>query len=365
MNILRQNKLKILFFSLLIQVLVLIPVYALDFDTTVNDSSRKNYTNEKPQVQKRTVIQAKQESENIVAPQSSSVKIQSANTLQEKQPLSTVPAIPKQTNSTTVAPINTIYSGKMPNSEALIPCTDIKRGELIIDSKYANSTRNSVITHIKKNDIKKKTTSSTPTISAANYNKYRYTTLAKGTQVRVINVSKLSDGMYQGQTVIFKTTQDIYTTRTKIPAGTKLTVKIADSHLPQLSCNGGLIGLKVIAANINGYNQPMNAKVIKLKTDNIYFSNLKGEHTYWKTTCKKAKWGQKIFKKWSGSAKKLANKGPCIIIAPFPYVAGAATACASTISSPITALLGKGERIIVPAKTTFTIKLTEDAKIRY
>ena len=92
---------------------------------------------------------------------------------------------------------------------------------------------------------------------------------------------------------------------------------------------------------------------------------MKGNHTYWKTTCKKAKWGQKIFTKWSRTSSKLASKGPAIILSPFPYLGGCVLAAASTVTSPVTALLGKGGSLVVPAHTTFTIKLYEDAKIRY
>ena len=358
MNIL-QNKLNIFIILILSQILILTPVFALDFDTTVNDDSRKNYTNSKPQAEKRTVIQAKQDTSAT----SQQLSVQQINTI-EKVPLSKVPAIPKQTNSSTVAPINTMYSGKVPNSEAIVPCSDIKSSELIIDDKYSKSIKHTVAVQEKSKDQKAKKATSTYT-KPQNYTKYRTTILAKGTQVRATNTTKLSDSMYEGQTVTFLTTQEIYTSKFKIPAKTKLTVRIADAHMPQITCNGGLIGLKVAAVNINGYNQPVDASIIKIKTDNVYFSNLKGKHTYWKTTGKKAKWGQNIYKKWSNSAKKLANKGACIIIAPFPYVAGLVTVCASTVTSPVTALLGKGERIIVPPNTTFTIKINEDANIRY
>lgn len=347
---------------LIVQILTVATVFALDFDTTVEDSSRKNYSNTK--TQKKTVIQAKQTSTSSSAV-GKNTDVQ-APVQQEviKEVLPKVPSVPKQYNSATVVPINNSYSGKVPNSDAMIPCNDIKNNQLIIDEKYAKSNK-AIVVQEKKKGTKAKKSITSPTYAAVTSSKYRTTTLAKGTQVRAINTIKLSDGMYEGQTVTFLTTQEIYTSKFRIPARTKLTARIVDTHLPQMTCNGGLIGIKIVSANINGYNQPINASIIKIKTDNIYFSNLKGKHTYWKTTCKKAKWGQNIFKKWSKSAKKLANKGACIIIAPFPYVTGFVTACASTVTSPVTALLGKGERIIVPVNTVFTIKLNEDAKIRY
>ena len=79
---------------------------------------------------------------------------------------------------------------------------------------------------------------------------------------------------------------------------------------------------------------------------------------------KKAKWGQTKFRQYSQTSHKLANKGPGVILAPFPYIGGCILAGASTISSPVTALLGKGGNLNIPANTTFTLKLYEDAKIR-
>ena len=146
---------------------------------------------------------------------------------------------------------------------------------------------------------------------------------------------------------------------------TKFVGRIIDAHKPQMSCNGGLVAFRIVSAEINGYNQPINAGIIRMKNERIHFSNLKGDHTYWKTTCKKAKWGQNIFAKWSRTSDKLAATGPGVVLAPFPYVAGFVIATASTVSSPITALLGKGGRLVVPANTTFTIKLYDDAQLRY
>ena len=360
MNILLKCNVKILILILVIRSFSVLPVYSLDMDTTVNDTARTNYsyTTAKPAASAGTsinrinnAVQAKNTSDETI-PQSPVSTQVIQNTI-----LPAVPALPERTQNLPSAPVNTLYSGKCPNSEALIPC-DIKVSDLIIDESvikpaviFPSRTK-----HIISYQPKKK--------APKNVN-YRYVCLPAGTQIRAVNTSKITDGMYTGQKLAFLTKQEIYTPYFKIPAGTKLTAEIVNSHRPQLACNGGLITLKIISADINGYTHHIDAGIIRIKTDRVYFNKIKGEHTYGKTVCKKAKWGQNKFNKWSKTSSKLAAKGPGVILAPFPYLGGCVLACASTVSSPVTALTGKGGRLIIPANTTFTLKLNNPAKIRY
>lgn len=335
-----------------IQALFVLPVFALDLDSTVNDKTRNNYSKQtvaQPQTQNKTV-----EQQSPTATSAQGTKAESSKPEvkpQIKKDLPNVPALPSNVNSATVAPINLQYSGKVPNEEALIPCNNIKKTELIIDNRYAGkkSSKQKIATSKTKNQTQN----------------YRTVRLAKGTQIRVINQSKITDYLTEGQGIVFLSTQEVQTPYLTIPKNTKFTARIVDSHRPQVFCNGGLVGIRIVSANINNYNQTLDGGITILKTDKVYFSNLKGEHTYKKNVCKKAKWGQNKFNQYSKTSHKLANNGAGVIIAPFPYLGGCVLAAASTISSPVTALLGKGGSINIPAKTTFTIKLYNDAKIRY
>jgi len=332
MNILKLFR--FIFVLFISQALIGMPVFSLDLESTVTDNERSHY--EKGTTQPNT------------------------NTTSEplKTKLPTVPAPPKNINSSTVAPLNTQYSGKIPNDEAIIPC-NIKVDKLTIDENVVKSKPTGKDTG-KNTVIVKTDTKNTTTVQ-----NYKTFILAKGTQVRAVNKTTITDSLIEGHTVEFLTTQDIFTPYCKIPKNTKLTAKVVDSHGPQISCNGGLVALRIVSAYINGYTQPINAGIIKIKTDNLHFSNLKGEHTYLKTVCKKAKWGQKIFSKWSKTSSKLANSGAGVILAPFPYVGGCVLAVSSTLTSPVTAILGKGGNLKVPANTVFTIKFYDDARIRY
>lgn len=337
-------------------MLLLLPVFALDLDSTVTDKTRQNYGNAGVNNGVNSGVN------NGASTASPAVKteqtpIQKVETPKIKQDLPKVPDLPKNVNSSTVAPINTEYSGKMPNSDALIPCTDIIVKPLVVDESL----------------LKTKTTASKPTGAKQQKQKtvktttpkYKTARLARGTQIRAINKVKITDNLVEGQTVVFLSTQEVQTAYFTIPKNTVFTAKVVSSHKPQMTCNGGLVGLRIVSANINGYTQNIDAGIIKMNTNNIHFSNLKGKHTYGKNVGKKAKWGQNICSKWIKTSHNLANKGACIIVAPFPYVAGCVVAAASTVSAPATALLAKGGNLVVPAKTSFTIKLYDDAHLRY
>lgn len=354
-----------------INLLFAVPCFALDLDSTVNDSQRQNYSRQTvvDEIQKGSSAHNQPVNiENVETAPAPKILIPegSLNTKTEevkaepkpeiKQDLPKVPNLPSKANSSTVSPINHQYSGKTPTADAFIPCTDITIVDLIIDESVVKSHSSKTKTAQAKDNKAVKTAKTT---------NYRTALLPGGTQFRAINQSKISDTLVEGQTVVFTSTQDLYTSYFKIPKGTKFTARVADAHRPQMTCNGGLVGLKIVSANINGYNQQLDGCILRLKNDRIYFSNLKGEHTYCKTVCKKAKWGQNMFKKWSKTSHKLANQGAGVILAPFPYIGGCVLAAASTVSSPATALLGKGGNLNIPAKTTFTVKLNSDARLRY
>ena len=326
---------------LFIACMTIIPVWSLDLDSTVTDTGRSNYSGQSSTVQNTSV-----KTIDYVSGEAKQVTIDSL------PKLPTVPALPKNVNSPTVAPYNGIYSGKIPNEDAITPC-NFKVDKLVIDE--------SVVKSKSKTTVAPKSNTKTATTTGK---KSKTVLLPKGSQFRVVNKSKISDTLPEGSTIEFRSTQELKTPYYTIPKNTRFTAKVVDSHSPQITCNGGLVGLRMTSLTLNGYNIPINAGIIKFKTDNIYFSNLKGEHTYWKTTCKKAKWGQKMFTKWSKTSSKLASKGAGVIIAPFPYIGGCILAASSTLSSPVTAQLGKGGHLNIPQNVTFTIKLYDDAYVK-
>lgn len=352
----------------ILTMLVASPVFALDFDAVDNSSERKTYTQPSQPIQTIQQIPTQTTPTTIQPPvqiQPIPVQIQTQTPIKEQvsvpeqtvqyEKLPDVPKLPAKANSKTVAPINTMYTGKTIDENAIQPCRDIKVEDLVLDNRYK---KQKVVNYV----TPKQTTTKTKTVSAANY---RYRRIAKGSQFRVVNITKISDYMIEGQKIIFKNTQEIKTPYITVPKGAKFVGVVEDVHRPQMTCNGGLVDIRIRAVELNGKHHNIDASIIKLNTERIIFGNLKGDHTYWKTTCKKAKWGQTKFKKWSQTSSKLADKGPAIVIAPFPYIGGCVLAVSSTVTSPITALLGKGGSLTIPANTIFTIKLNEEAKIAY
>lgn len=345
-------------------------VSALDFDAVDNNAGRKNYTHTpiqqvKPEEQVKSVEQVNQPVKDNTpitnAVQQTITKPEpQVQDLQNYEKLPAVPKLPSKAFSKTVAPINTMYTGKKIDENAIIPCKDIKINELTLDERYTKTKFVNIV--VPKKSTVSKTPTPTKTIQASNY---RYRRLAKGVQFRVVNVTKINDYMGEGQKIVFKTTQEVKTPYLTVPANTRIIGVIEDVHRPQMTCNGGLVSIRLSAIELNGISHNINGSIIKIKTDRVRLGNLKGDHTYLKTTCKKAKWGQTKFKQWSKTSSMLADKGAGIIIAPFPYIGGCITALGSTVTSPITALLGKGGSLSIAPNTTFTIKLNEEAKIRY
>lgn len=345
------------------------PVFALDFDAVDNSSSRKTYTstptvNQQMQQQPLQNINTVQSDLQNIQPTTTVTPIQEqiittppTQVLPNYEKLPAVPKLPDKAFSKSVAPINTMYTGKTPDKNALVPCNNIKVDELILDDKYKTPVKTKIV-----NLVTPKPSTTKPKTVVANY---KYKKLPKGMQFRVVNTSKINDYMSEGQRIVFKSTQAVKTPYLTIPANTKFIGVIEDAHRPQMTCNGGLVAIRMVSAEINGYNQSIDGTIIKINTDRVRLGNLKGAHTYLKTTCKKAKWGQNKFSQYSKTASKLADKGAGIVVAPFPYLSGCVLACASTVTSPITALLGRGGSLTVPANTVFTIKLNEEAKIRY
>ena len=153
-------------------MLMVSPVFALDFDTVDTNTSRKTYTKPvttvtKPQtttvqqtitkpvqttqvvksaqaqptqtikVQQATNQTVQQSSSNIINALQENVKnTQSEQTINNYEKLPNVPRLPEKAHSKTVAPLNTMYTGKVIDSNAYIPCNNIKVGDLIIDKSY-------------------------------------------------------------------------------------------------------------------------------------------------------------------------------------------------------------------------------------
>ena len=184
-----------------------------------------------------------------------------------------------------------------------------------------------------------------------------------GTKFNVISNSSISDWQRKGTKIRFTIQNNHFGKDYTIPKGTEFIGEIIDSHQPQISCNGGLIVIKVYSMLYKNQNVPITAYVIRANDKKIFFNNIKGERTYLKTMWKKGNWGRTIFNKMMTVSIGLGGESSTLVLTPFPIAYGTLCLGLNTIASPITAFFSKGEHISIPAGSQFRIKLLEDVMI--
>jgi len=189
------------------------------------------------------------------------------------------------------------------------------------------------------------------------------TKISKGTSFYVVNTDKISDWQTKGTSVKFKTTSPVYKKKYSIPASTVFYGEIVDSHQPQISCNGGLVVIRIKSMLYKGQNIPVNAYVTRANDKIIFLNNIKGERTYLKTVWKKGNWGRNLFNRMLTLTVSLGRDGSTFILSPFPIVYGTICLGANTIISPFTAFVQKGKHVSINAGSNFRIKLSDDVFI--
>lgn len=185
----------------------------------------------------------------------------------------------------------------------------------------------------------------------------------KGTTFNVVSVTKISDWQKAGTIIKFKTNNQISTKKYILPSGTVFNGEVIESHQPQISCNGGLVVLRIRSMNYKGQTIPINAYVTRADGKVIFLNNIKGHRTYLKTMWKKGNWGRTMFNKMLSLTIKLGGDGSTFLLSPFPIAYGTICLGANTLISPITAFFQKGDHITIQSGSSFRIKLLEDAYI--
>lgn len=187
--------------------------------------------------------------------------------------------------------------------------------------------------------------------------------IRKGTTFNVTNTTKINDWQTKGTSVKFKTATNIYKRHYTIPAGTVFSGEIIESHQPQVSCNGGLVVVRIRYMTYKGQNVQLSAYVTRANDKVIFLNNIKGERKYLKTVWKKGNWGRALFSRMLSLTINLGSEGSTFVLAPFPLLYGSLCLGANTLVSPLTAFFSKGGHVNIPAGKQFRIKLLEDAYI--
>ena len=189
------------------------------------------------------------------------------------------------------------------------------------------------------------------------------TKIHKGTVLDVVNVSKISDWQTKGSTVQFKTKNAIIKKKYTIPANTIFYGEILESHQPQITCNGGLVVIRVRSMRYKGQIVPINAYIVKANEKHIFLNDIKGERTYLKTTWKKGNWGRALFGRMTNLTVKLGGDGATLLLSPFPFAYGTICLGVNTLTSPICAFFSKGSHVSIPAGSNFKIRLLDPTYI--
>ena len=184
--------------------------------------------------------------------------------------------------------------------------------------------------------------------------------IKKGTKFNVKSNSAISDASRKGAQVSFITQTSVTQRYVTIPAGTRIYGIIEDSHLPQISGNGGLIEVKITSMVLNGNSEIANGKVLKANGKKIFFNNIKGERRYFKNIPVYANKGKPFYNSTRKTANKLNGNPFTGLIAPIVNLTGSIVYATTIIVSPVSAVFGKGGRISIPQGANFVLKLTDD-----
>lgn len=184
--------------------------------------------------------------------------------------------------------------------------------------------------------------------------------IKKGTKFRVKSNSVISDYLKEGARVSFTTIKPVTQRYITVMDGTKFTAVVEDSHLPQMTGNGGLVVLMVDSITVNGQTRSVHGKITKANLKKIFFNNIKGKRQYWKGVANQIDKGENFYKKTRRTSSKLADNPVGVIISPIPTITGIVVYAVNFVGSPLFAIWSKGGRISIPAGSEFEIKLLED-----
>lgn len=184
--------------------------------------------------------------------------------------------------------------------------------------------------------------------------------ISDGTSFDVVSISAISDWQTKGTTVKFTTKKPIVKRKYTIPASTVFIGEIIESHRPQITCNGGLIVIRINSMIYKGETIPIKAYITRADDKKIFLNNIKGDRTFLKTLWKKGNWGRTLFDKMLTLTCSLGSDGATLILAPFPLAYGTICLGANAITSPICAFFSKGGQVSIPAGSNFRIKLMDD-----
>lgn len=289
------------FLSLIIITnLLCVPAYSLEFDTSIDDSIRKNYNPSK---------------------------------LEEDMTLPNLPKIRDMNDSDN-------------NTKNIQHITPTKKQQPLSN---------------KQKELVQSDTSNYQ--QQANSSEAYYAMIKKGKRIKVRALNNVSDTFKKGTRVSFVSKYPISATCFTIPAGTIFKGEVVNAHKPQLSGNGGLVEIKISSMVLNHEIQPISGYITKANNKRVFFNNIKGKRKYVTSTFKSTQPGFHFFGKMMRITVNLATDGSSIFVSPFSFVVGVFALAGNVVLAPTLGLFHKGESIQIPAGSAFEIKLDRDIYI--
>lgn len=218
---------------------------------------------------------------------------------------------------------------------------------------YKNNNQN------KRINLNNSTQEMQQTISTEAY----YAVIKKRKHFKVRCLNGISDTLKKGTRLTFVSKYPVSSTCYTIPAGTIFKGTVVNVHKPQLTSNGGLVIINIDSVVLNGNIHPVSAYVTKANSKHIFRNTIKGKRSYIHNMLASTKPGCHYFAKMMRLTANLATDGSSIFVSPFSFFVGCFALAGNVIVSPVIAVFRKGDSLQIPAGSAFEIKLSQDVYI--
>jgi len=189
------------------------------------------------------------------------------------------------------------------------------------------------------------------------------TKIPSGTKFTVKSNVAVSGWSGVNSLLTFTSTEPVYKANVVIPSGTQFKGTITASHGGQITGNGGLIKINITSMTVNGKTIPVEGKITKANSQNVFFNNIKGARQYLQGVDNKINQGINFYKKARNLSSQMSSNPVGTLLSPLPTITGWLGSAICTVASPVTGLTQKGKNISLPSGTVYEIKLTQDAYI--
>ena len=188
--------------------------------------------------------------------------------------------------------------------------------------------------------------------------------LKSGRKFWVVNSQPLSDRYKEASRVTFTNIEEVNYNGITIPQGSTFRGTIKESHLPQMTGNGGLVRIQIDELAYKGNLYKISSSIIKIDDKRVIGGKVKGKRCYVSNLKKSNSKGVKFNRKMIKAAKKVERYPVVNILGVVPRTVGVVTLGVNGVISPVSASFKRGAHAFIPKGTIFEIKLTKDVKLK-